>query len=194
MTELPVSQEAESPAPNVRAVNLLDDTQAPDASPAQYGGFALPDGIAAPTAEHDAAFAEAARELGMSQESAQDAYVLSAALLQRGQASRADGLAARAAAAHAATVAGYVDASRYDREFGGERLNENLAVAAAAMRATATPALVKLLNDTGLGNHPEVVRYFLTIAPKFSESKFVSGGRAPVGEKPAAKVLYPDAK
>ncbi len=130
----------------------------------------------------------------MSQERAQDVFDLVATLAERGQVLEVQRAAAKAAAAHQATVAAYAEASRYDREFGGEKLTENLAVAAAAMHKVGTPALIRLLNETGLGSHPEVVRHFLTIAPKFSESKFVSGGRAPAGDKTAAKVLYPGHK
>lgn len=158
---------------------------------ASYADFSLPAGVPPPGAEHDAAFREVASELGMSQERAQDVYVLCAALMQRGQPSRERHAAEQAAAAHAQTVAEFVAASKFDREFGGERLHENLAVAKAAMNATSTPELRALLETTGLGNNAEVIRHFLKIAPAFSQSKWVSSGRAAASDKDASAAFYP---
>ena len=81
-----------------------------------------------------------------------------------------------------------------DKEIGGDKLAENLAAASAAMRATSTPQLIVLLEKSGLGNHPEVIRHFLKIAPAFAEGKHVPGGTAPAGDsRSQAKVLYPNA-
>lgn len=167
--------------------------QADEGAPEKYADFTPPEGVTAPAGELMTEFANLAKELGMSQAKAQDAFALVAKLAEKGGATTATRDAARAEASRLETIASYEAASKVDPEFGGEKLAENLAVAKAAMQATATPALVKLLNETGLGSNAEVIRHFLKIAPAFAESKHVSGGKAPGGDKPAAKVLYPNA-
>jgi len=89
---------------------------------------------------------------------------------------------------------GWIEATKTDKEFGGDKLTENLAVAKKALDATATPELRTLLNETGLGNHPEVIRHFLKIGKALSEDGFVPGGTAPNSGKSAAAVLYPNQK
>jgi hypothetical protein len=87
----------------------------------------------------------------------------------------------------------WVEEVKADVEVGGEKLAENLAKAKAALEATATPKLIALLDKSGLGNHVEVIRHFLKIAPAFAEGKHVPGGKAPTGDsKSAERVLYPN--
>ena len=70
--------------------------------------------------------------------------------------------------------------------------DEHLATAAQAMRTVASPELISLLNQSGLGSNPEVIRHFLKIAPAYSVSKWVTGGRPPAPDKTAGQVLYPN--
>lgn len=76
-----------------------------------------------------------------------------------------------------------------DREFGGDKLGESLAVAAKA-RDLGGPEFVRLLDKTGLGNHPAMVRTFIKLGRALSEEKFVTGGPAAGVQKSAADVLY----
>lgn len=78
-----------------------------------------------------------------------------------------------------------------DKEVGGDKLAENMAIAKSVMLASTTPQLQMLLKRTGLEGNVEVIRHFLKIAPAFVEGKFVPGGRAPAGDKSAASILYP---
>lgn len=52
------------------------------------------------------------------------------------------------------------DARVADKEVGGPDALAKLAVAAKAMDAFGTPELKKLFDETGIGNHPELVRAF----------------------------------
>ena len=74
-------------------------------------------------------------------------------------------------------------ASKADKEFGGEKLSENLGMAKAFATKFASPELMKLLDDTGLGNNPEVIRLFVRAGKAISEDSFVQGGRG-VSQKP----------
>lgn len=96
------------------------------------------------------------------------------------------------AAQHTALRDGWKAELTADPEIGGEKLAENLATAKAAMLAVATPKMQAILANSGLGDHPEVVRMFLKIAPAFSTDKFVPGGNKPATVQSAAKVLYPN--
>lgn len=187
--------EAKAAEPGAKAEGKPDEggKTADQGAPEKYADFTPPEGVKAPAGELMTEFSALAKELGMSQEKAQDAFALVAKLAEKGDAGKAARDAATAEAARLETIAGYEKASKADPQFGGEKLAENLAIAKAAMHATASPALIKLLNETGLGSNAEVIRHFIQIAPAFAEDKHVAGGKAPAGVKDAAKVLYPTA-
>lgn len=166
--------------------------KADEGAPAKYEDFKPPEGSAAlPAAELMTEFSTLAKELGMSQAKAQEALTIVAKLAEKGAAGAAARQAASVEAARVAQATAWETASKTDKEFGGEKLAENLAIAKAAMTATTTPELRKLLNETGLGSNAEVIRHFLKIAPAFSESKHVPGGKAPKTLDDAAKTFYP---
>jgi hypothetical protein len=76
-----------------------------------------------------------------------------------------------------------------DKEFGGEKFEENLAVAKKGLDQFATPELKNLLVQTKLGNHPEVLRAFFRAGQAISEDGFVPG-RVGSTRKSNAEVLY----
>jgi len=160
------------------------DETAAQGAPETYTEFTAPEGV---TLDPDTAteFASLAKDLGLSQDNAQKVVDAAAKLTLK---------SAEAQTAQVATIhADWVQQSTDDKEFGGDKLAESLATAKAAMQATATPQLQMLLDRSGLGNHPEVIRHFLKIAPAFAPDKFVPGGTAPPsGNKSADKVLYPN--
>lgn len=105
----------------------------------------------------------------------------------------AERFAARQSEALENVKAEWAEKTRSDKEIGGEKLQENLAVAKKAMDAFGTPELRKLLNESGLGNHPDLVKAFYKVGKAISEDKIVPGGKAPSrGETNAAKALYPN--
>lgn len=79
--------------------------------------------------------------------------------------------------------------ARSDREYGGEKLDANLAVAERGLEAFGTPELKKLLKSSGLSYHPEVIRFCYRAGLAVKEDGHVSGGAAQ-GEKSAAQVLF----
>lgn len=82
-----------------------------------------------------------------------------------------------------------------DKEFGGDKLTENIAIAKRAIAEFGTPELSALLNETKLGNHPEVIRAFYRAGLKISpDNKFVAGGSGnqKAGGKDPAKALFPN--
>lgn len=69
-----------------------------------------------------------------------------------------------------------------DKEFGGDKLQENLAVAKKALDSFGTPELRALLNESGLGNNPEVIRFMFRAGKAISEDTFV-GNSVGAGNK-----------
>jgi hypothetical protein len=89
-------------------------------------------------------------------------------------------------------VESWGEAVKTDQEIGGAKLDENLAVARRAVDAFGSPALKELLNTTGLGNHPEVVKAFYKAGKAISEDGFVRGQpKGPATESDLAKSLFP---
>lgn len=100
----------------------------------------------------------------------------------------------KADAAWGETRKGWLDAVKKDGEIGGAKLAENVAVARKAIEKFGSPELKKVLNDTGLGSHPEVVRVFFRIGKAISEDSIAgSTGGPPAVKDPEAKLreAYP---
>ena len=135
------------------------------AVPEQYE-FKPPEGV-----EFDEAtigvYAEAAREAGLSQQAADIVLNKIAPHLAQQQAARL-----------AEARNDWAQQSRADAEFGGEKLDENLAVAKKAVEALASPELKTLLEQSGLGNHPEIIRLFYRAGRSLSQDGFVGGKAA----------------
>lgn len=78
-----------------------------------------------------------------------------------------------------------------DSEFGGAQFEKSLKTAQTAMRQFADENFISLLEDSGLGNHPEMLRFFYRLGQHISEDKFnssnLSGAAAP---KSIADILY----
>jgi hypothetical protein len=94
----------------------------------------------------------------------------------------------------------WLDASKSDKEFGGDKLNENLSVAKKALDQFGTPALRALLDESGLGNHPEIIRAFFKAGKAISEDSIVTASKqgvksdSPMTFNDLAETLYPSKK
>jgi hypothetical protein len=178
----------EQNAPAAKPTDAPADTPAEGTDPAaaekptvpEKYEFVAPEG-AQLNPEVMAKFEGVAKELGLTQEAAQK--VVDAMGPQ---------IAAAQAAQFEAVKTQWADSARTDKEFGGEKLAENLAVAKKALDAFGTPELRTLLNDTGLGNHPEIIRAFFKAGQKISGANFVAGGTTPSASSSAAATLYPN--
>ena len=89
--------------------------------------------------------------------------------------------------------------SKSDKEFGGEKLNENLAVAEGALKAFATPELRELLQASGLSNHPELIRFMYRAGKAISTDGYVGASHGSGATRSAPKdmagysnALYPN--
>ncbi len=63
----------------------------------------------------------------------------------------------------------WVDTANNDEEIGGEKFEENVAIAKTAIDKFGTPELKKQLDATGTGNHVEFLRFFLNVGKAIAE-------------------------
>lgn len=184
-SEGPEGREPETDAPNGEAVDGLgehsgegDAAAAAEGAPEQYE-FKPVEGVNL-SEEVVGKFSECARELNLTQDAAQKMLDQVAPAIARQQ--------------HAAIQKlndEWVSAVKADKEIGGEKLGANLAIAKKARDAFGMDGLRKLLNESRIGNHPEVIRFFVRAGQAISEDTFVPGGTRPAsGGKDAATVLY----
>lgn len=153
------------------------------AVPETYADFSLPEGV-----ELDAQLLETAvpvfKELGLTQEQAQKLVDFQAKQVGEGQRKQAD--------AFSQLMEDWQTQSRNDKEFGGEKFDENIAIARTAVNAFGTPELAKLLEDHGVGNHPEMIRFMVKVGKLTREDRpGVTGGASnPAVDRVSA--LYPN--
>lgn len=158
--------------------------------PEAYEKFSLPEGF-----EYDEGkakeFGALAKELGLSQEKAQRLVTMYVGNLQQGLSAQMEAVTAR--------NKGWQEAARSDKEFGGADFDKNLAIANEGLRRLGTPELISYLEESGLGNHPEVVRLCWKAGKLAGEDHQPDGGDAPGGrgamsEAELAKKLFASEK
>lgn len=154
------------------------DTQT-SAAPAEYTDFTLPEGMGKDSTDLAALIADA-KALNLDQAGAQK-------FLDREFArTKQHAENAKTAATFWATQA------KEDKEFGGENLKQNLAVAERGLDAYGTPQLKQLLAATGLSNHPEIIRMLWKAGQTVKEDSIVNGGGAVNGARSTAQRLFPN--
>lgn len=89
----------------------------------------------------------------------------------------------------------WTEQSKTDKEFGGEHFAQNLAIANGVLDTFATPSFKQLLVDSGLSQHPDMIRVLLRVGKEFSPDRFVPGTK-PAGGAPKSieDRLYPNHK
>lgn len=81
--------------------------------------------------------------------------------------------------------------SSTDKEYGGEAFAQNAELAKRVIQRFGSDALKTALNDTGLGNHPELLRVFVRIGKAMSEDQLVlPKNEAGGGKKSMEEVFY----
>lgn len=169
----------EQQAADAAAAKAAEEAAAKAAgAPEKYEAFTAPEGTAL-DATVMTEFETAARELNLPQDAAQKLIDKMAPVMAKQQTAQLEQMRTDWAAA-----------STSDKEFGGDKLPENLGFARKALDTFATPELKTILNDTGLGNHPELVRFMVRAGKAISEDRIVTGGAPASANRSAAEVLY----
>ncbi len=133
----------------------------------EYTDFTIPDGVEL-NPEVLADFKTLAKDLGITQENAQKFVDLQIQMENN-----------RVAAIEQAIVdqsKQWADAVKADKDIGGEKFEKTKEVAIKAVERFGSPELRNLLIDSGLGNHPEMVKLFHRIGQSISEDGLVLPG------------------
>ena len=139
----------------------------------------MPEGVELDTAAAEE-FTAIAKELKLDQAAAQKLADIGAKMAQR------------QAEAHAQLVESWTEQVKTDKDIGGDKLEENLGIARKAIDTFGSPELKALLNSTGLGNHPEVVKLAYKVGKAISEDRMVSGAPKGNATNDPAKKLFPN--
>ena len=126
-------------------------------------------------------YAEVARELNLPQDQAQKVIDKIAPALAERQAEQIQ-------AAHTA----WIESTHSDKEIGGQELQANLSIAQKALTQFGSPELKTLLDQSGLGNHPEIIRLLVRAGKSISEEVIVTGRET--NNIDALAKLYPSKK
>lgn len=159
---------------------VLDDDGKPiEVAPDEinYTDFDMPDGMEVDTAFLDAS-SGTLKELGLNQEQAQKIVSLYADKVSE----QTDAMNAQ--------IGEWQNEARSDSEYGGDAFNANIGLAGKALGEFGNDALKQVLDDTGMGNHPEVIRFMVNVGKTLSEDNpglGNSGGQPKTREE----ILYP---
>jgi hypothetical protein len=203
--QAPVDQQSQAsgekkPDGEAKAGDDKGQQQQPAKAPEKYADFKMPDGI-----EADAKLIETAtpvlRELGLDQDKAQKLVDVFAARQAEQSAEYAEQLKDDSfALEQVGAVLGHQRESwgaalKADKEIGGTSYDTNIKVAQRAIARFASPALKSVLEQTGLGNHPEFVRCFLKVGHMVSEDSTQLDNAAGSGQRKSdGDVFYGDQK
>jgi len=152
-------------------------------APDKYEEFTVPEGIEI-NPEVLEEFTPLLKDMGANQDQAQKLVDLQLKLNQR---------AAEIQAKQWADIQGnWKEAAETDDEFGKGSYDASVVIARKAMRTIGTLALGKALEETGMGNHPEFIRFFYRVGKVIGEDSLSFGGAGKGTPKTAAERMFPN--
>ncbi len=80
--------------------------------------------------------------------------------------------------------------ARADKSFGGENFTENVNLAKRGMDSFASPELVDIFTQTGLGNNVEVLKMFKRLGELVKSDGFVSGMNSEPDTRSDGEIFY----
>jgi hypothetical protein len=84
----------------------------------------------------------------------------------------------------------WVEDAKADAEFGNDKFDESIAVAVKARDSFGTSEFNEMLDSSGLGNHPEMIRFLHRVGKAISENSVIVGGTT-TSQLTREAVLYP---
>lgn len=89
------------------------------------------------------------------------------------------------------TVEKWGEELKADPEFGGAKFNDNVEIAKKAINQFGGEELTKALEETGMGNHPALVKFAHAVGKAIGEDGFIDGAeQTGGGDKSSAQKLY----
>lgn len=92
------------------------------------------------------------------------------------------------------TRSGWIDTIKSDKELGGDNMPKVAEVARRVIDRYASQSLRDALNETGFGNHPELVRVFYRIGKEMANDETILSNAPQTSKRSAAEILYGGAK
>lgn len=186
----PIDATAQQPVAEAAPTDPVEGEQAqqqetkdePQGAPEAYEPFTVPEGVEL-DAEVLGDFQGIAKELNLPQDAAQKLTDLGIKLAQK--------WSSEGEQAANTMFADWKSRAETDKEFGGDALPANLAVAKKAVDQFGTPELRELLDVHRLGDNPEVIRFMFRVGKAISEDTFVAGNKTSPAQS-AAKTLFPN--
>lgn len=175
-----------------KPITPAGDGKPPEAKPdAVVYEFKAPEGMQLDKTALDE-FTAVAKELKLAPEAAQKAVDVAVKMQQRQIEAHTKQVDAWAEEVSTGKTADGKDLPEHLRVPGGDKLPETLATCKKAM-ALGPPELKQLLNDSGFGNHPAIVKFMHTVGKALSEDRFIPGGAPNTAGDPALS-MYPSMK
>ena len=150
-----------------------------------YADFEMPEGMQI----DETLLAEAVpifKELELNQEQAQKLVDFQAKQVQAGKQTQVDDFNQ--------LVNDWREQSKNDGEFGGDKFDENVKVAQSAISAYGTPELKQLLEEHGIGNNPELIRFMVRVGQGLKEDVPGASGSEVSTAADRVSILYPNDK
>jgi hypothetical protein len=167
---------------------------AADLPPEKYADFKVPDGVVLDPAMVEA-FGPVAKELGLNQDKAQKIIDLAAQMQQR----TIEGIFAQ----HEERKASWLTEAKKDPEIGAdvslwdekdpESAKKSVALRAFNTLAAGAPGIKAMVDELGIGNHPEFIRVMYRLGLNMREDTFELPGGGGEGKPISrANALWPD--
>lgn len=184
--ETPATEATEAqPTTPAETDPVVEGQETQPTAPESYEDFKLPEGLTVnPDMLGD--FVPVAKELGLTQEAAQKLVDL--------QAKYAQVAADQSAKAWESTLQEWATALEKDPEIGGDKKQQSVAGAQAAMKALGNSSLAEAMDATGMGNHPEMIRLLNNVYTKFLKEDSTAPVQPRAAEpepKSRAQTLFP---
>jgi hypothetical protein len=159
-----------------------DDEEGGQDNPDAYADFEMPEGF---TLDETllAAAVPLFQELSLTQEQAQKLVDFHANQIQASSQSQSD--------AFDEMVQGWQAEAMADSEFGGDAFEQSASIARSAIAKFGNDELKTLLNDHGLGNHPEMIRFMVKVGRLTTEDSLDVSHPAVVA-RDRVSTLYPN--
>jgi len=130
--------------------------------PIQYGDFQMPEGFEL-NGDDSKVLQELGQQFKMPQEAVQKLVDLGVQMQQR------------QAAQQQQTIRSWVDAAKADAEYGGDKLQQSLLTAQKAFTLPRGGNIAKILLNSGLGNHPDVIGFMTEVGKLLESDNMVTG-------------------
>ena len=160
-----------------------DADEGKDGAPSEYKAFTLPDGV-----ELDEAMLATAmpllKEMNATQEQAQQLVDIQTKAVTEMVEAQTQMWTDR--------LSEWKASAETDAEYGKGKYDASISIARSAMREVGTPELTQALEETGMGNHPEMIRFMYRVGKAIGEDNVSFGGGTQEGGKSLADRLFPN--